>query len=1347
MKKNFRYLFFLIILIIRFTDLHAQDLFSHLGIEKGLSNNSVNAIYKDRFGFMWFGTDDGLNQYNGYSFRIYRNNPNDSSSLVNNQVIGMAEDGSGTLWIATKRGVSVLHSFPSKFVKPIFKAYNDKKARPIDQEIYAIKGGNHGDVFIGASDLGLLVYDNRSRETRQVSFQPGEKVLTPYSIRAIRPVQDRAWLINPAKGLAYYDYRSKQISLVSSNGDIRNANSIEADQSGNLWIGTDHGLYRYNISAKSFKWYSVAPGQLLAQRILSLAFDRRNRLLIATDGGGINIMDTEKESFSYQTAGESPSSLNSNAISVILKDEEHRIWVGTLRGGINVLDRKRNEFKHIYRNPLSQQSLVSDFILSFCEDRDGKIWIGTDGGGISLWDRLKSFKTYRHENGNPQSLSSNNVTSIVRSNDDVIWIATFGGGINRYNRGSGTFKYYPCANSWGKDENVWKLFIDKKGGIWAGTCVGVGLLYHYNVATDRFEPFNNEHLKNIIAINEDKLGNLWFGSFNKLYKYTPGGKVIPYDIRYPVRSIFFNKSGDLFVGTQYAGLLKYNPKNGSFQAFTESDGLSNNTVLNIEEDDHANLWLSTFNGLTKFNYRNNTFNKFYIENGLQCNEFNYNASAHLRSGQLLFGGIKGFNIFNPDSIMNNSAFPPLRLTDLRASNEPLISDAAYSASLYDTKEIKIPYDRALLSFDYSALEYSFPSRISYSYYLEGLENNWNNVRTARSGNYSRLHEGTYVLHIRSTNGEGIWNPRQLTLKIIILPPWYRSWWAYLTYLAIISYLLYRFNRYKSNQVRLNYQIEMATANAEKERELNERKLSFFTHISHEFRSPLTLIINPVKELLYSSGKNIDVSDLSIVYLNAKRLLSLVDQLLLFRKADHEEDDLKISKLNIVLVCKDVFLCFTSQARLKNIDIAFESAEEYIEIFADREKIEIVLFNILSNAFKFTEKNGSIHVKVEDNDGRIAILIKDNGRGIHPEIGDKLFDKFYQAPKSYNVSVKGFGIGLYLAKKFITSHKGELTYHSEIGQGTVFQVELLKGLKHLAGITVHHEDTEFIMPDLDLAQEDAEEPVTAMEQPDSGELDNLVSEQPAILIVDDNELFRQYIKRIFKESFIIYEAVDGEDGLLKAKKQLPDIIISDVTMPVKDGIQLCTEIKADPAISHIPVILLTSSTSSEIKLKGLECGAEDYITKPFEAELLTARINNILKSRNSLQRYFYNAVTLQADNQKISPTFKEFLSKCISITERHLDNPDFNTKVLANEVGMSHSALYKKVKSISGKSINEFIRFIRLRKAAELLIQTDSRVNEAAFRAGFNNQKYFREQFTKLFEMTPSEYIKKYRKTL
>jgi signal transduction histidine kinase/AraC-like DNA-binding protein/ActR/RegA family two-component response regulator len=671
------------------------------------------------------------------------------------------------------------------------------------------------------------------------------------------------------------------------------------------------------------------------------------------------------------------------------------------------------------------------------------------------------------------------------------------------------------------------------------------------------------------------------------------------------------------------------------------------------------------------------------------------------------------------------------------------------------------------------LEYGKPNKVRYAFFLEGWDNDWNYVGNIRHANYTKLHEGNYVLHIRAANTEGSWSKKELTLQIKVLPPWYRSWWAYSLYVVLSIWAVVFYQRYRINQAKLKYAIALAKANAskekaerekaeaeykihlaetemekirvEKEQEINDKRLSFFTNITHEFRTPISLIINPVKELLQGSDiHKKDQSALKVVYRNARRLLNLVDQLLLFRKAEAGADRLRIEKLDLAILCKEVFLAFEHQAQINNIQYTYKTPPEPVEIYSDREKLEIVFLNLLSNAFKYTPAGGSITMELTGNTDTATLSVTDTGYGIPSHVGDQLFERFYQV-RNNTPAKPGFGIGLYLVKYFINNLKGVIWYESEEGKGTAFYVRLLKGRQHIDQELIVSEQTASTGILQEMVEEDYMAETPGRETNKLNELDALVNEKKSMLVVDDDNETVAYLSGFFAESFTVLTANNATAGLKLAGKHIPDIIISDINMESVSGIEFCINIKEDPNLSHIPVILLTGNSAQQTRLEGLEGGADDYITKPFDKDLLMARVQNILKSRTTLQKYFYNTITFGKTAYKVAPEYQQFLDNCIRIVEAHLDNPDFGIKMLAAELHMGQSNLAKKIKSICGQPPTAFIRFLRLRKAAKLLMETEYNITQAAFESGFNDLKYFREQFTRLFGLRPSDYVKIFRK--
>jgi signal transduction histidine kinase/ligand-binding sensor domain-containing protein/DNA-binding response OmpR family regulator len=1343
---------------------------SHLGIDQGLSNNSVRAIYRDHNGFMWFGTYDGLNRYDGYEFKIFRNKLNDTTSLPHNYIYCITEDSQSNLWVGTGQGIGIYNNLTAKFLPAYYQPFGTTHKAKITVNVNVIKANKKGDVLIGTNGWGLIVQEKGKHFGVQIPVKNAGKQTTEYQVRTIFFDENgQVWLSVSGMGLYQYDDVRKTLRFV--DGSVLNINAAVSDGQGSIWLGSGNGLFRYSLATKTIsKTYNEEGGQLTSNNVTSLALDKDGELWIGTEGGGVDILKMRTATFRYLLPDERKSTLSSESVFSIFIDRDSRKWLGTLKGGVNLIDPFKNRFQTITHDPLNPNSLINDFVSSFYEDAEHNLWIGTDGGGLSYWNRKEnSFLNFKHTPGNTASLSNNAVNSITGNDQGNIWVTTFGGGINRFNKATNSFQHYRCINTLtgAENKNAWLLLEDHEKQLWA-TTFSDGKPYRYNRATDRFDLFSTE-LTDLIALKEDRSEQLWAGNSHQLIKVDRTNKRHSfYEIGKPVRAIFEDAAGNFWIGAEGGGLILFDRNKGKIVSrFSDADGLCNNSVLNILEDKNGYLWLSTFNGLSQFDFKTKQFKNFYQSDGLQSNQFLYNSAIKLSSGELAFGGVKGFTIFRPESLLPSNTQAAVYLTELKVNNQPVsLGDRYITATNGDQiAALEIPYADAALSFGFAALEYSAPDKISYAYYLQGWDKGWNNAGRMRTANYTRLSEGTYLLRIKCTNTDGVWNSKEIAIRLVILPPWYRTWWAYAFYLLVIVAAIYVYLRYRTRQAKLAYEMQIVKLNAEKaqaeyektqaqyerekaeretervinerEKEINEKRLSFFTDMSHEFRTPLTLIINPIKDLLQKKEEEAEKKELHVVYRNARRLLSLVDQLLLFRKADTEADQLSIAKLDMVSVCKEVYLSFVQLAKTKRIAYDFDAPEKKIAIYADKEKVEIVLFNLLSNALKYTQEGGKVSLQVKENENTVDILITDNGPGIPNDVGEKLFDRFYRVA-STKTARTGFGIGLYLAKHFIDKHKGNIRYESEVGKGTTFHLTLQKGTHHLDGQVVQTAEAD----QSELLQELVEEPIVKEEQ---NRLENLVSGQQSILIVDDDAQLRQYTAQLFKEKYIIYEAESGEEALQLAAQNTPDLVISDVSMKGMSGIELTKSIKEKPELSHIPVILLTGASAKETKLKGVELGADDYITKPFEKEFLIARVENILRNRNLLQNYFYNEITLQKNTLKVSAEYKEFLDNCIRIVEEHLDDDQFSIQTLASEIGMSHSTLYKRVKSISGQSVNAFIRFIRLRKAAELFITTDANVNQVSMEVGINDIKYFRSQFNKLFGMNPSEYIKKFRK--
>ncbi|RYG51460.1 MAG: hybrid sensor histidine kinase/response regulator, partial [Chitinophagaceae bacterium] len=820
---------------------------ARISIGQGLSNNSVRCIFQDHHGFIWFGTYDGLNRYDGYGFKVFRNKLNDTSSLPHNYIYAIHEDPDHNLWIGTGQGLSLYNSINGTFKPSYFQAYPSGGRQRISASINAIESDSSGNVFIGTNGWGLLVKKQGADVATQIPFKKGNETQTGYNVQTMTvDRQQRIWLFILDAGLCEYDRSSQTIRLV--NQTVSSASVITTDKAGHIWAGTNNGVFEYAPGGTAvLRQVEEGAQELSSNRVVSLCFDRQQDLWIGTEGGGLNILSPATNAIRYLLPGENNNNLSSESVFAIHADKENRIWIGTIKGGINIIDWQKSRFQTFTHNPLQANSLINNFVSTFYEDENKNIWIGTDGGGLSEWDRASGqFHNFKHHLNDPNSLSHNSISNITQDHTGATWIATFGGGINRYDKRSGKFEHYSCINASNgtENKNVWLVYEDRANELWA-TTFGNGKVYRLNRTSNRFDVFDQQ-LNDIIALTEDHKGNLWGGNSHQLIRIDrKEHKHSIYEFGKPIRSIYEDHLHQLWVGTEGGGLVLFDTKQEKIIArYSDADGLCNNSVLNILEDHEGHLWLSTFNGLSKFDPSAKQFKNFYQSDGLQSNQFSYNAALKLHSGELLFGGIGGFNIFDPKAILPRYYMPPVFLTDIKVNNQALSDVASYITDSNDgnIRKLEIPYNEAVLSFTFTALEYTSSEKIRYAYFLEGWDKDWNFTGNIRTINYNNIREGDYKLRIKSTNAEGIWNRSETTLSVVVLPPWYRTIWAYLLYLAGAAALVYIYFRYKNRQEKLKYEIRLANLNSEKEKEINEKRQAFFTNVSHEFRTPLTLII-------------------------------------------------------------------------------------------------------------------------------------------------------------------------------------------------------------------------------------------------------------------------------------------------------------------------------------------------------------------------------------------------------------------------------------------------------------------------------------------------------------------------
>ncbi|WP_316825496.1 two-component regulator propeller domain-containing protein [Pedobacter miscanthi] len=1315
-------------------------------INDGLPSKSTTSIIRDRHGFMWVGTQNGLSRFDGYQFKTFANIPGDSTSLTNNYITVITEDKKGRLWVGTQDGLNLFDPMTEKFRR---FCHNEHISTSLsNNKVWALLADSNNNIWIGTDDgFNRFIEKSQSFEIFQPnSSDPG--AMKGKSVNAIIEGKgNNLWLGNWSGGLNRFNKSTKKFANFPQ-AQIRNEKnpndvwtlSLAAD--GNIWVGTYwSGLFKFDVHSNKFISYGSP--------------DKRNQSILRVLDLGNHLMAVScNENFYWfdptDNKWQQIDKLNSFEHAGLFQDDKEVIWIGSMQG-LAKIDRQQYKFRFL---PFQQEKRWVKSILY----KDHAAWISTNSG-LMVVDLVNSSAGTSQLSNVPKNIGNNMINKLYLDSKNKLWGLTEYG-FGEYDDHSRKFIRHTHHSALGSffNEDVFRDISEgRPGEYWLATDAGLKV-YHQATGTfghyfnEKGKPYslNNNHLYHLL---NDSNNNIWISTggsglnrfdplSRRFYKYLANGKAVGSISNDNIHQLFMDSHKNIWICTQ-DGLNKYERKSDTFHVYSKADGFASNVFRQMVEDKRGNLWIVTETGISSFNPATKKVANFDESDGIFAN------SVICRAGdsQILLAGNKGLISFDPLSIKYNSVGPPVFFSDLQIFNKRVKpgEGSALQVPIQSAKEIVLNYSQSVFSIDYVALNFSHTEGNNYAYKLEGFDDQWNYVGTQRKATYTNLSPGTYTFRVKASNNYGVWNDVGKTLIIVIRPPWYLTWWAYVIYVSILATAIYGYLFYNRWRNMLQFEIKVTKIEAEKEKELHEKKLSYFTHISHEFRTPLTLIINPLEEILNNGGNHIEQQSLNSINRNARRLLSLVDQLLLFRKSEAGGDELKLEKINIVDLSREVSLCFRNQADRNRIDLEYLCSQEVINIIADREKIEIVLFNLLSNAFKFTQPGGRIAVSVCRSENRVLIDVSDSGCGIPSTVGDKLYRKYYQEHQQGISSKGGLGIGLFLVKNYTEQHGGQVTYESRSGNGTVFKLDLPIGdiyLEHDQPISGNLQHTVFFDELMEENEWKEPEPIEDIVQSTAT---HITSDFKSILIVEDNREISDYLKQVFISENLVYQAYDGESGLEMVRELMPDIIISDVMMPGMSGIELCSRVKEDPALCHIPVVLLTAIASPEIKLKGLEGGADDYISKPFEKQILIARVKGLLQTRSNLQQYFFNEITLRPNQLKISQEYKAFLEKCMAIVEQNLGNRDFNIKVITEQMGMSHSKVYRKIKSISGQSANSFIRFIRLRKAAELFLSTDSTVAEAAYQVGINDLKHFREQFSKLFGLNPSEYIKKYRK--
>ena len=1339
-----------------------EPVFEHLTIADGLPENSVRCMIQDHHGYMWFGTQNGLVKYDGYNMKVYQPDPNDSISISDRQIMTIYEDKSGILWIGTQRGLNALNRTTETFTRYIH--IRDDSTSINSNVVLSICEDKMGDLLVGTYD-GLFIIN---RQNKRIS-----KLYTENSsvVRAI--IEDRLTgnvLVGINNKILIYNPDAKVFKEkddTEANLKLGIINSFFQSTDGTIWIGHSKGLARLNSLDNKIKYYHpIQSDYNNADNNINNLSENEDGLIWGTSGIhdessdletaiGIICFDTRHEQFHiYKYDDENKAGHSGTRIWSLYINHSGILWVGTWGSGLNKWDRSKHQFKRFSHDSNGERFKI---VYSLFEDYQKIIWLGTDNGLYSLNPHSNQFNNYKYDTKN----KNNTVACIYREDSGVLWFGTFTKGLGRFDKATGKFLFYSndSNDSTTISHNFVRFILPEDSNVlWIGTWGGglnkfdkrTGKFTHY-----KHDPDNSQSLSEdeVLCLYKDQQGTLWIATDGGgLNRFNPSNESfnsfnLDRTSTSSTMTIYEDQKGNFWVGTSLSGIYLFDRvREITIFNLSEKDGLPNRPV-SVLEDDAGNLWISTDLGLSKFNLKTNEIKSYSVSNIFEENKFYLNSACKTSTRNMLFGTYDGFIMFNPDSIKDDPVPPQVVISKVSLFNRP-DEKLEYDGFISELKELNLSYKENDLKFDYVGLQYADPSKNKYKYKLEGFDKDWIDAGTQRNATYTNLDAGEYIFRVTACNADGVWNEEGASLKIIIPPPFWATWWAYSFYVLFVLGVLYSIRKYELGRTHLKNQHKLDEVKLKEREETDKMKSRFFANISHEFRTPLTLIIGPAERInRNSSGEEIE-KQTSVIKRNADRLLSLINQLLDLSKLEAGRLELKASKQNIVPFIKGITMSFESIAEGKDISLKVISDREQIELYFDKEKMTKIVTNLLSNAFKFTAESGQITVTIKETDNNsVRIMVKDTGQGILKEELPKLFDRFYQVDSSQTREHEGTGIGLALTKELVELHHGTISVDSKLNEGTEFTIELPVGRKHLKDEEIVEEEIESTV----ILNE-----VKNLPEPVPDNLINTDSSSPApqndsegnedkniVLVVEDNADVRDFIKDSLGNDFQIEEASNGEQGVRKAEQIIPDLIISDIMMPKMDGNELTRTLKNNEKTSHIPIILLTAKSEQASKIEGLETGADDYLTKPFDTKELQIRINNLINIRRKLQQKFSSVDYVPVKNKKetekkLTNLEEQFMCKVLEVIENHLSEEEFSIEQFGQEVGMSRVQLHRKLKALSGKSASNYLRTVRLSKAKKMIEEQKGNISEIAYSVGFSSPQYFSRSFKEEFGFPPSD---------
>lgn len=1309
--------------------------FKNLNIQHGLSQNTVTSILQDKKGFMWFGTKDGLNRYDGFAFRKFKHSDFNKHSIGNNFVTALFEDKTGNIWVGTDVGLYIY--YPEKDAFEHFMVQTAEKVR-IDRAISMISADSKGRVWIAVEAQGMFCFDLDSRSLRNIPLSNFPQTST--NIRRFAfDNSGTLWVGFYGDGLFFSKDELKTLQPYITQADQHAfANDVVSDivigPYNCLYIGSaKEGLKELNLTSGLMRSLlsKDEKGEPIYCRDLMMMSD--NELWMGTESG-IYIYNFRTNKYTHLRSSSHDSySLSDNAVYSLCKDREGGVWIGSYFGGIDYYPRPYTYFEKYY--PVESDSgMRGKRVREFCMDTNGILWIGTEDGGLNRFNpHTKEFHYFE------PSADFTNIHGLCLVGDKL-WVGTFSKGLHIVDTHTGkVLKTYMKNNTSGSliDNSVFVIHKTAAGEIYLGTMFG---LLHYNPQADDFEQIDELNGCFVYDIKEDSYGNLWLATYaDGAFCYDINRKEwtnylhdennehsLPYN---KVSSIFEDSHRQIWLTTQGGGFCRFNREKRNFINYDTRKGLPNDVVYQMVEDADGLIWLTTNAGLVRFHPDTEAMKVFTTANGLLCDQFNYRSSYKDESGTIYLGSIEGFVSFNPATFAENKFLPPVVITDFTLFGKEVLAgehDSPLTKSITFADKILLQHNQNSFSFRIAALSYQAPRMNKILYKLEGFDKEWLPVGESPVATYANLAYGDYVFRVKASNSDGLWNQEEEAMEVHILPPFYLTIWAYCVYVLLFigcSVYLILYIKRRSNR---KHRRQMEKFEQKKEREVYNAKIDFFTNVAHEIRTPLTLIKGPLENIILK--KQVDAEtreDLNIMKQNTERLLNLTNQLLDFRKTETQGFRLNFTECNITEVLRETYLRFTSLAKQRGLEFKLHLPEKDLIAHVNREAFTKIISNLLNNAVKYSDSYVHVSLEVDsENESSIFRLRTVNDGTIIPDaMKEKIFQPFVRFnEEGVREVATGTGIGLALSRSLAELHRG--TLQMDMGEKTN---------SFCLALPVTQSSAITLVPEALSAEVDK---TAELQSGASDKKDKKVT----VLVVEDNPDMLAFITRQLSEHYMVLTAGNGEEALKVLDANYVNLVVSDVLMPVMDGFELCRTIKSKLDYSHIPVILLTAKTNIQSKIEGLELGADAYIEKPFSVEYLHACIANLIANREKLRQAFAKSPFVAANTMALTKADEDFIKHLNEIILTNLHNPDFTMDDMADALNMSRSNFYRKIKGVLDLSPNEYLRLERLKQAAQLLKEGDNRVNEICYRVGFNSPSYFSKCFLKQFGVLPKDFV-------